>query len=77
MPEHKLFSTDDRAELPTNVERTLDAALTYARERDYAGWDPYDGLESPILDPFARNWFLRLVVMHGIHKFPVNLRRCS
>lgn len=58
----------------TDVESVLDDALAYAREHDYAGWDPYDGLNSPIVDAFARNWFLRLVGMHGVHKFPVNLR---
>ncbi|WP_254538914.1 hypothetical protein [Halomarina litorea] len=74
MARHQLFSTRTPPETPADVERTLDAALDYAREYDYAGWDPYDGLESPVLDPFARNWFLRLVVMHGVHKSPVNLR---
>ncbi|WP_254547455.1 hypothetical protein [Halomarina pelagica] len=56
------------------VRDRLDDALRYARERDYAGWDPYDGLNSPVLEPVARNWFLRLVCMHGVHKAPVNLR---
>ncbi|WP_216824739.1 prenyltransferase/squalene oxidase repeat-containing protein [Salinigranum rubrum] len=56
------------------VRRTLDDALSWARERDYAGWDPYDGLNSPLFSPVARNWFLRLVCMHGVNKFPVNLR---
>jgi hypothetical protein len=73
MSDHELFSTGSTTH-PPDVRGTLDAALAYAHDNDYAGWDPYDGLESPILGPFARNWFLRLVVMHGVHKFPVNLR---
>ncbi|MFD1515772.1 hypothetical protein [Halomarina rubra] len=59
---------------PDVVREYLDDALAYARSEDYAGWDPYDGLNSPVLEPFARNWFTRLVCMHGVHKFPANLR---
>lgn len=67
-------ATGDREGPLVDPEWVLDDALTYARENDYAGWDPYDGLNSPIVDAFARNWFLRLVGMHGVHKAPVNLR---
>ena len=49
-------------------------ALAWARERDYAGYDPYDGLNSPVLSAAARHWLLRLVVIHGVQKFPLNLR---
>jgi hypothetical protein len=53
---------------------TADRALRWARDREYAGYDPYDGLNSPVLSPFATNWFTRLVAMHGVAKSPVNLR---
>jgi hypothetical protein len=49
-------------------------ALEWADERDYAGWDPYDGLNSRYLDALAHNWLTRLVGTHLVHKFPVNLR---
>ena len=37
-------------QLRTEVEEALDRAMAFARERDYAGTDPYDGL----LSPYAR-----------------------
>ena len=49
-------------------------ALEWARDRDYAGYDPYDGLNSPFLSAVARHWLLRLVAMHGVRAFPLNLR---
>lgn len=50
------------------------SALTWARERDYAGYDPYDGLNSPILSAVSRHWLLRLLAIHGVQRFPLNLR---
>ncbi|WP_144920809.1 hypothetical protein [Halorubrum salsamenti] len=49
-------------------------ALAWARERDYSGYDPYDGLNSPILSALSRHWLLRLLSIHGVQKFPLNLR---
>ncbi len=49
-------------------------SLKWAEERDYAGWDPYDGLNSPILKPLCRNWLSRLIVIHGVNKSLINLR---
>ncbi|SFR66672.1 hypothetical protein [Halogeometricum limi] len=54
--------------------KTADVALDWARERDYAGYDPYDGLNSPVLSSFASNWLTRLVAIHGVNKSPINLR---
>lgn len=50
------------------------SSLQWAKERDYKGYDPYDGLNSPILDVFAKNWLTRLFAIHGMNKAPVNLR---
>ena len=49
-------------------------ALQWAREREYAGWDPYDGLNSPVLSPLARGPLSRLVCLHLVNRAPVNLR---
>jgi uncharacterized protein YyaL (SSP411 family) len=49
-------------------------ALDWAREREYAGWDPYDGLNSPYAEPFEGHWFTRLVWMHAVDKFPATLQ---
>lgn len=56
---------------PVNV---LERALTWARKRGYAGWDPYDGLNSPYAKPFERHWFTRLAWTHAVNLSPVNLR---
>ncbi len=57
---------------PANV---LERALTWARERGYAGWDPYDGLNSPYAKPFERHWFTRLAWTHAVNLSPIELRR--
>lgn len=49
-------------------------ALEWARAQDYAGWDPYDGLNSPYLQSVARGWFSRLLATHLVDKAPVNVR---
>lgn len=56
------------------AESVLERSLEWARERSYAGWDPYDGLNSRLLGPFARNWFTRLAILHGVRLAPINLR---
>ena len=55
-------------------EAVLETSLAWARDRDYAGYDPYDGLNSPILSAVATNWLTRLLAMHGVHRCPVNVR---
>lgn len=57
-----------------NLGEVCDRCLDWAAERDYAGYDPYDGLNSPIIDAFATNWLTRLMGMHGVNKAPINLR---
>nr|WP_303650204.1 hypothetical protein [Halalkalicoccus sp. NIPERK01] len=49
-----------------------ETALGWARENDYAGWDPYDGLNSPILPD--SNWLFRLCSIHAVQWAPINLR---
>lgn len=49
-------------------------ALWWARERNYEGYDPYDGLNSPLLSRLAGNWITRLIAIHGVRAFPGNVR---
>jgi hypothetical protein len=53
--------------------------MSWAAERDYAGWDPYDGLNAPLFDALPDGlpgmWAIRLAGMHLVHKAPLNLRR--
>lgn len=62
----------DRTTDPVAVLDHCETALEWARQNDYAGWDPYDGLESPILPD--SNWLFRLCSLHAIQKAPINLR---
>jgi hypothetical protein len=50
-------------------------ALAYARERDYTGWDLYDGESSRILRalPIDNRW-LNLAVQQVVRRAPINLR---
>ena len=67
------MSTDERA---TGAYREVStAALRWARERGYAGWDPYDGLNSPYAEPFKKHWFTRLSWTHAVNLIPLDLRR--
>lgn len=54
------------------VTDRCETALAWARESDYAGWDPYDGLNSPMLPD--SNWLFRLCTLHAVGKIPINLR---
>jgi hypothetical protein len=51
------------------------AVLTYARARDYTGWDLYDGESSRLLQalPLNNRW-LNLAVQQLVRRAPVNLR---
>lgn len=51
-----------------------DTCLRWAARRDYAGYDPYDGLNSPYVSALARNWLTRLIGMQAVNKAPINLR---
>jgi len=57
-----------------DTEAVLRNSLEWARERDYAGYDPYDGLNSPILSAVSRHWLLRLMAIHGVQRCPLNVR---
>lgn len=53
----------------------LVAALAYARERDYTGWDLYDGESSRLLRtlPVEHKW-LNIAVQQAVRRSPVNIR---
>lgn len=49
----------------------------YCEVEDFKGWDPYDGLNSKVahwLLPLKHSAFLRLCVIQGFKRCPVNLR---
>ena len=52
----------------------------YCESEGFKGWDPYDGLNSRLahaLLPLKRSAILRLCVIQGFKRCPVNLRRLA
>lgn len=54
-----------------------DAVLAWLRAHDFAGYDPFDGLESKVFasTPFARSSVARLAWLQLFKRLPINLRR--
>jgi hypothetical protein len=59
------------------LQRTVVALLKYCRGTGWAGWDPYDGLNSRAFQavPFFQNKPCRLAFIQFMKRSPVNLRR--
>lgn len=58
-----------------HVKELLTSLLSYCRSNDWAGWDPYDGLSSPLLGfPLLKNRYARLVVIQLNKRSVFNLR---
>ena len=52
----------------------------YCEAEDFKGWDPYDGLNSKLASamlPLRHSAILRLCVIQGFKRCPVNLRRIA
>ncbi|SFR49203.1 prenyltransferase/squalene oxidase repeat-containing protein [Halorubrum sodomense] len=58
------------------VAEILTETLRYARERDYTGWDYFDGMSSRIRRalPFETKW-TNILIQEVIKRAPVNVRR--
>lgn len=53
---------------------------SYCETEDYKGWDPYDGLKSKMANallPLKHSAILRLCIIQGFKRCPVNLRRIA
>lgn len=58
-----------------NVQPVIRKLLSYAEARDYAGYDPYDALNSPLVRRLAgRSKWRRIAFTQLLKKCPVNLR---
>jgi hypothetical protein len=56
-------------------EQALFAVLAYAHGQDYAGYNKYDALDSPVLSLLSfGNKYLRLVYSQAIMRSPLNIR---
>lgn len=53
---------------------------SYCETEEYKGWDPYDGLKSKVANallPLKHSAILRLCIIQGFKRCPVNLRRIA
>lgn len=59
------------------IQKTIENLLDYCRNNNWAGYDPYDGLNSKIFQniPFAQNRICRLVLIQSMKRSPINFRR--
>jgi hypothetical protein len=63
--------------VPADLRSCILSLLRYCGERDWAGDDPYDALNSRVFgaSPFARSRICRLAFTQGLKRLPVNVRR--
>ena len=76
--QHPKNNTPDRLEgefIPSVQEATL-KLLDYCRSNDWAGYDPYDALNSRLFEafPFLNARVFRIVLTQTLKRSPVNLR---
>jgi len=60
----------------TNIKDTMLKLLAYCRANEWAGYDPYDALNSQVFKalPFLNFKFARLALTQGVKRCPINLR---
>ena len=58
-----------------NIDSHLSKLKTFIESEDFKGYDPYDGLTSPILNALSQHSkFLRLACIQFVKRMPLNLR---
>lgn len=63
--------------MQNNVKESFDRLRTYCETENYKGWDPYDGLNSKLAHailPLKHSAILRLCIIQGFKRCPINLR---
>ena len=61
--------------IQAKVQNCIEEMLSYIELADYAGYDPYDALNSPLIRCIgAKNKWVRVGATHLIRRSPVNLR---
>lgn len=66
--------------MQNNINNPFNRLRAYCETEDYKGWDPYDGLKSRVahwLLPLKHSAVLRLCVIQGFKRCPVNLRQLA
>ena len=59
------------------IDHSLLNLRNYIESRNYKGFDPYDGLKSPLfkLPIFNSNKYIRFILQQFLKRFPFNLRK--
>lgn len=63
-----------------SIQDSFSRLRSYCEAEDYKGWDPYDGLKSRVahwLLPLRHSAILRLCIIQGFKRCPVNLRQLA
>jgi hypothetical protein len=62
-----------------DAETAVVKLVAYCRANDWAGYDPYDALNSPALSalPFLNSRLPRLVLTQALKRSPINIRRMA
>ncbi|MHC4117532.1 MAG: delta-aminolevulinic acid dehydratase [Planctomycetota bacterium] len=61
--------------IQTKVQNCIEEVLSYIESSDYAGYDPYDALNSPLIRRIgATSKWVRVGATHLVRRSPVNLR---
>lgn len=63
--------------MPDGLSQTILDTYRYCKSEDFAGWDPYDGLNSRVFQktPLNNSYWGRLFWIQGFKHSPINLRR--
>jgi len=74
---NQIQSPTSSARMEADLEITIEKLIAYCRANDWAGYDPYDSLNSPIFRvlPFLDHRIPRLVLTQGLKRSPVNFRQ--
>lgn len=62
------------------IKNSFNKLKAYCEKEQFKGWDPYDGLNSKVFKglPFLKDSsFMRMVVIQGFKKLPINLRKIA
>lgn len=67
---------DEKKELIVSVKQHIDSLIRYFQKQGWKGYDPYDGLNSPVFKWFFlnRNKYFRILIIQFFKNFPINLR---
>ena len=69
------MQTAERTELMSEVEACLDRLTAYVEAEDYAGYDPYDALNSPLIRRIgAGSKWVRIAATQFMRRSPINFR---